>query len=243
MFNIPAAHFLTAALIASIFGLSGFMLSPLVVTKNTEVRIEPKTGLVVKGEPFTVSILVNAGEPTNVFKGLLTFDPAVLSVEAITYNTSIADLWAEEPWYSNGNGTIGFIGGSTKEGGFVGEGSLLTITFTTKAVGNTAVAMKEMVILKHDGLGTEVPLFAPIDALFAVSDEVLARETILTTSVPGPQLQIVNNLPDIDLNDDGVQSMADVSIFMVDVLAKNVRSDFNADGAVDLKDLSILTKQ
>ena len=43
-----------------------------------------------------------------------------------------------------------------------------------------------------------------------------------------------------DLNDDGAQTIADVSIFMRHLATQNFRSDFNNDGVVNLVDASIL---
>jgi hypothetical protein len=99
-----------------------------------------------------------------------------------------------------------------------------------------------MRILKHDGIGTEVPLPSTIDALFAVSNEELSKQTVLTKEVSGPVVTVVNQIVSIDLNNDGKQSLADTSIFMADLFSKNLRSDFNQDGVVNLKDLSILNQ-
>lgn len=231
-----------ASVIAGILGISGFLMAPLVVEKAISVRIEPQQGTVIEGDTFTIKIVVDSNTPINVFKGLLRFDDQKLAVESIDYNTSIADLWAEEPWYSNGDGTLNFIGGTTQSGGFTGEGSLVTVTFKAKATGEASIYMEEMQILAHDGLGTNLPITVPIDAVFAISTEQLELETKLATSVPGPILTVVSAAPDTDLNDDGKQSLADTSIFMSDLVTKNPRSDFNQDGAVNLKDLSILTQ-
>ncbi len=242
MFNLPAAQLLMASIIAGILGVSGFLMTPLVFEKAVSVKIEPEQGTVIAGETFTIKIIVDSGTPVNVFKGLLRFDDEKLEVKSIDYNTSIADLWAEEPWYSNGAGTINFTGGTTRTGGFTGTGSLVTVTFTAKSSGEAAIHMEEMQILAHDGLGTSVPVTVPIDAIFAISKEQLESETRLETSIPGPTLTVIPAPPQTDLNNDGKQSIADTSIFMTDLLKQNLRSDFNQDGRVDLKDLSILTK-
>jgi len=242
MFNLPAAQLLMASIIAGILGVSGFFMSPLVFEKATTVRIEPAQGTVIAGETFTIEIVVDSSTPVNVFKGLLRFDDEKLEVKSIDYNTSIADLWAEEPWYSNGVGTVNFTGGTTRTGGFTGTGSLVTVTFITKSTGQAAIHMEEMQILAHDGLGTSVPVTVPIDAIFAISKEQLDFETRLETSIPGPTVTVIPAPPQTDLNNDGKQSLADTSIFMTDFFSQNLRSDFNKDEKVDLKDLSILTK-
>lgn len=126
---------------------------------------------------------------------------------------------------------------------FLGEGTLLTVTFKTKQLGEASIKMNEAKILKHDGLGTEAPLEGPIDSLFTVLDQSSQTTILLDTSLPGPVISILPELPHTDLNGDGEQTIADVSIFMSHLVTQDNRSDFNQDGSVDLKDLSILTKQ
>lgn len=241
MFNFPLAQVLVASLIAGILGLTSFIIAPD-SDIEADMRLLPTAGVLKVDETIQVSVVVSAGVPVNVFKGLVRFNPNTLSVSKIDYNTSIADLWAEEPWYSNGDGTINFIGGTTRPGGFTGEGSLVTITFKATALGESRISMDEARILKHDGLGSEATLGQPIDAIFAVEESALTDNTVLATTVSGPLVSVVPETPDTDLNDDGKQSMVDVSIFMTDLVSQNSRSDFNADGTINLKDLSILNR-
>lgn len=240
MLNVPLVQLLTASVIAAVIGISGFFLGSAVISTPVNVTLEPKEGLLVVGETFTVRIIVEASLPVNVFKGLLTFNPEILTVTSIDYNTSIANLWAEEPWYSNGDGTINFIGGTTNPGGFVGKGSLITITFTAKNSGEAKITMTDMRVLQHDGLGTEAPLTSPIDALFAVAPTEIEKRTVFKNDFSGPVITIIPEVPNTDLNGDGANTMADISIFMTHLLSQDTRSDFNKDGSVDLKDLSIL---
>lgn len=242
MFNPSLAQFLVASVIASIIGISGFFLGTAIISAPVSVTIEPASGTRVIGETFVTTLTIDSSTPVNVFKGLLTFDPEKLEVKSIDYNTSIADLWAEEPWYSNGEGTINFTGGTTARGGFTGKGTLITVAFIAKNTGQAVLTLNEMQVLKHDGLGTEVPLSTPIDAIFAVEQEHLKKETLFDAPLAGPVVTVLQQKPNKDLNRDGKQSMADVSIFMADLISKNLRSDLNGDGTVNLEDLSILTE-
>lgn len=242
MFNVPAIQLLTASIIAGVLGVSGFLLSPLVTTPTVDVRIEPSEGAVIVGEVFVINIIVTSEIPVNAFQGLLSFDSSKLEITTIDYNTSIANLWAEEPWYSNGDGTLTFIGGTTAPGGFTGEGSLVTVTFKTKSLGEAQIALDEIKILQHDGLGTLVDTPNTIDALFAVAPEALETDTVLKKAIDGPTVTVVTSAPSIDLNGDGRRSIVDTSIFMTDIITQNLRSDFNQDAVVNLKDLSILNQ-
>ena len=240
MLNFPI-QLLVATAIAAVIGMSGLLINNTPIPE-AEVRLESNNQLVKIGDTFKVSIIVESTVPVNVFKGFISFNAGALQVAAIDYNTSIANLWAEEPWYSNGDGTINFTGGTTQSNGFLGTGTLITITFKAKQIGESRVAMDEIRILKHDGLGTEISVKKPIDTIFAIENERLAEQTLLNTALAGPVITIVTNVPLTDLNRDGKQNVADVSIFMTDFVSQNLRSDFNEDGIVTLKDLSILTR-
>ncbi|MCD5382094.1 MAG: hypothetical protein LR017_02125 [Candidatus Pacebacteria bacterium] len=134
----------TALIASAVVGFAtilGFVVLPTDTQPVTAIRMEPTTIRVQSDNTFEIRIVVNAGEPTNVFAGELFFDHTVLRVASIDYNTSIAELWAETPWYSNGDGTLNFTRGTTKRGGFEGEGDLMTIRFTSIAEGEGVITM------------------------------------------------------------------------------------------------------
>lgn len=236
--QIQIGRFIVAGILASIVGAGALMSS--LGEPTADMHVEPRSGTRTVGETFVVDVVVEAREPVNVFAGNLLFDPNILTVESIDYNTSIADLWAERPWYSNGDGTLNFIGGTTQPGGFVGNGSLISITFRTDAVGQAAISMEEVRILRHDGLGSDALVAEPIDAIFTVEDEELQQQIVVQKSAVGPEITVLPEPPSTDLNGDGKQSIADVSIFMGHLVSQDMRSDFNGDGTVNTADMSIL---
>lgn len=240
MFSSSIARLLAASVIAAIIGVTGTTISSNRTSDLTSVALLSSTNIVTEDDVFTVTVSVTAPEPVNVFDGLITFDPAKLQVDSISYNTSLADLWAEEPWYQNGAGTVGFIGGTTRTGGFTGTETLLTINFRATESGATAIALSEINILYHDGYGTDAPVAEPLDLVVTVRDPALTR-TITTNTVPKTS-DLVILPPDrsTDLNGDGEQTFVDVSIFMFNIAGNNPRYDFNNDGQVNTKDLSII---
>lgn len=228
-----------AGIIIAALSLVGFVVAPM-VSIQADMRIQPPSGQVLLGETFTVDIVVESQIPVNVFKGEVKFDPARLQVDSINYNTSIADLWAEVPWYENGEGTVNFAGGTTQKGGFSGAGSLIQITFRTIGTGDTSLYLEGARILEHNGLGTDLALEKPIDAIFAVEESVIASKTVANPPKTITELFVGTTPPSTDLNGDGKQSIADVSIFIRNMFGDDDRFDFNQDGKVDTKDLSIL---
>ena len=216
-------------------GLSGLTYDEAVM------RVEPSGGTISVGGTFTKHVIVESHVPTNVFRGEIHFDADQLVVEEISYNTSIADLWAESPWYSQGEGTISFIGGTTDPGGFVGSGVLLSVTYRSRAPGESTIHFADARILHHDGLGVEIEtVHTPIDTIVAAPEEDLAERTLFRQSFTGPTITSSQPERSFDLSGDGRHSLADLSIFMHHLLTQNLRSDFNGDGVVNLTDLSML---
>lgn len=235
---------LTASALLGVLAIAGFVFVPMGEPK-AEMRIEPAHSSAKAGDTIAVSVVVESLESVNVFGGTIYFDPSLLTVEKIDYNTSIADLWAIKPWYDNGAGTLNFGGGTTKPDGFTGVGSLITITFRTLKDGGGTLSIGDARILKHDGLGTDAQLKEPIDAILDVSeptdpDNILIHQTTGTTYSVGASTPPPPPPPSTDLNGDGKQGVADVSILLLHIGGSEARYDFNQDGRVDIKDLSRL---
>jgi len=237
--NIIPATLTASAIMGFLASLSFFMVAVSPVDPVAEVSLSPAAAVVNLGGTFTTDLILQADEPINAFTGYVYFDSTKLRVEKIDYNTSIADLWAEEPWYKNGDGTIHFAGGTTRQGGFVGSGTIISITFTSIDAGSADVNLDKIQVLRHDGLGTEAPLATPIDALFTITDAATPVEKVqpmTAVTVRDPQLTA-------DLNQDGTVSVTDLSIFFVHLTTGNRASDLNGDGRISTTDLSILISQ
>lgn len=205
---------------------------------TADMRIVPKEQVIRPNQRFEVSLVVESSLPVNVFSGQLSFNPDVLVVEQINYNTGVADLWAEEPWYSNGEGTVNFGGGTTQSGGFTGTEELLTITFRSLKEGEGIISLTEPQILRYDGLGTPSELVPPIDAIITINNDDALN--LVSRENSDIRFIIAEKIPSTDLNEDGQQTIADVSVFIIGMLTYDRRLDFNLDGKVDTRDLSII---
>lgn len=236
---VPQTTLMASAFVALISVL-GFIAAPFIYEPEATMYIEPNSGHAYVGDTFGVDVVVDSRIPVNVFKGEIAFDPSRVQVEAIDYNVSIADLWAEKPWYENGAGTINFAGGTTQKGGFIGSGSLIHVTFKTVGEAETILRLHDARILKHDGLGTDAVVGSAIDAIFNIEEKQLATQTVAEPKTTETLLVIGVEPPSTDLNNDGKQSATDMSIFVIHMFGNNPRYDFNQDGSVNTKDLSIL---
>lgn len=228
---LTASAFVGLVAVASLFGTNVPM---------AEMSIEPKEQLIATNDTFVIKVFVESVTPVNVFAGVVNFSHDVLAIESIDYNTSIANLWAETPWYSNGEGTLNFGGGTTKEGGFEGRGALIAITFKTLDEGEGVISLNDARILLHDGLGTYVTLNKPIDSIVTVENHETKNSSLVVPSDIVTTYKVVDELPSTDLNGDGKQSIADISIFMLHITSDDSRFDFNLDGEINIKDLNII---
>ncbi len=229
---------IAASVILSILAITGMYLLPT-ETEETAILLTSGTYVSAPGETFTVKIETTSDIPVNAFKGTITFNEGALAVESIDYNISLADLWAEAPWYENGAGTISFAGGTTRPGGFTGTDTLLTVTFTALNPGNGNLVLNDTLILMHDGKGTEAVLTNYIDTLFTVSANE-PEKIIVHEAKSAAEVVVLNTLPNPDLTNDGKVNTADLSIFLLLLPTNNPKGDFNGDGKVNTADLSIL---
>lgn len=229
-----------AVAILSLLSIGTAQFSNL-ATDEAAMHMEPEGGTAAVGGRFTKHVVVESSVSTNVFQGELHFDETMFTVEEISYNTSIANIWAESPWYSRGDGTVYFIGGTTDPGGFVGSGVLLSITFRANQAGRSSFRFAEAHIMHHDGLGTEIDtVHTPIDTIFTAPEEEIAERTLFRESLDGPRVSVIGADRSFDLTGDGRYTLADLSAFMRHLLTQNSRSDFNNDDIVNLTDLSML---
>ena len=212
----------------------------MVITEQAQILLEPDHAISIINKPFTINVSIKSDIPANAFSGLIEFNPEILQVTAIEYNTSIVDLWVTKPWHENGEGTINFAGGTTRDGGFTGHDSLLTITFTPITAGVGTVRITNAQILAHNGLGSELKIKPTADALFTDTSLDTQARIISSNIDKTSSFSIVNKTPDFDLNDDGTIGLLDISIFMPNLFSNNPIYDFNLDGKVNTTDFSML---
>lgn len=231
--NIIPATLAASAILGMIASASFLFFRDTQTAAVGNFSLTPSAAVVTTDNTVTVDLVVTTDTSVNAFGGTVLFDEDILAVEKIDYNTSIADLWAKAPWYEKGSGTISFGGGTTKPGGFIGQGTLLTITFKAMAPGKAAVSVQDIQILEHDGYGTPLTTDSEIDSIL----------TIVPTTISSAEKSIVivrSEAISSDVNGDGVVSLTDASIMFGYLTTGDSRGDLNGDGRVSLSDLSTL---
>jgi len=231
------AYLLSFRTILIALGILGGSLAASVVLTDTpqaSIYLVPDTSFVEVGDKVTIAVMVQSNMSVNAFTSELVFDPEFFQVTSISYNTSIANLWVEEPWYNRANNSVYFAGGTTITDGFIGTGELLRTTLHAKKAGNTAVILRNTRVLAHDGLGRDVSLKTPLDTLFSIDTTPFAaplEETGVST------IAVISDVPPLDANDDGVVDFKDIGTLLTALGSKKDKYDYNRDGTVNWSDV------
>lgn len=140
------------------FGLVSLILAGgIATTFAANIILSPSTITTKVGKTFSVDVLVsNNKDAINAASGLITFPSDVLSVASISKSGSFITLWAEEPSFSNTNGTVNFEGVALNPGFSGSSGKVVTITFKAKQAGNVNILVKSGSVLANDGNATNV---------------------------------------------------------------------------------------
>ncbi|MFC1720764.1 hypothetical protein ACFLY0_02335 [Patescibacteria group bacterium] len=105
---------------------------------------------------FYVDILVDTDEDyINAAQSVVSFPPNLLEVVSVDRVNSVFDFWVEEPVFSNEDGTVSFIGGTTR--GLEGEDlRIVRINFKTLNSGLAEIRISKPIVTANDGKGTNV---------------------------------------------------------------------------------------
>lgn len=206
-----------------LFGAPVILLvaSSLSFSRDTEnmCLVSDDTQFVQVGESVTMHVVASADEPINVLGGTVSLPTNLVEVDTITRDTSIINLWIEEPVLTEQGAAIRFSGGIVSKGGFTGTGDIFSFTLHTIATGTAEFTFAETHMLAHDGTGTEV-------------------------TCPGTTMHLVirdADAPSPDINSDKKLNFYDVGLMTIHLFSSyNPLYDLNHDGTVTMRDMGLL---
>lgn len=151
-----------AALIAVAGGFALLSFSPIPFTYAqaagaAQISLSPASGSYAVGQTFTVSVMLDSGGGVgvNAADGELSFDPTMLSVQSVSKDNSVFNLWTSNPSFSNTAGTVDYSGGSNTA--YAGSGGdIIDVTFKALAAGSASIKFNSATALAADGQGTNV---------------------------------------------------------------------------------------
>ena len=120
------------------------------------LSLSPPSGSYSVGDTINVRVVLSSsGQSANAVSGTIDFPRALLTLNSISKANSIVSLWAQEPSYSNTNGTASMEGVILN--GYTGQnGTIVTLSFKAKAVGNANIKFTSSSVLANDGQGTNI---------------------------------------------------------------------------------------
>lgn len=165
---------------AIFLGLAVAMLPSL--SSAAELNFSPATASNPVGKEFSIKVLVNPGvDSINAADGAISFDKDVLSVSSVSKDGSAFSLWTADPAFSNSAGTINFSGGTPTA--FSKSGTVVTIKFKGKKVGEGKVTFSSGSVLAADGKGTNVYSKGG-EATFTITEAVAAPPPAPAEDIP-----------------------------------------------------------
>ncbi len=198
---------------------------------------------IVLGGTTSVDIDINTRVPINALGATISFPKDSIEIISISKEKSFFDLWTEDTAISEDSGEIRFSGGTTKHGGMLGTGTILTLTVRAKNASSSVLDFKNIQVYPNNASGKAITTDAR-SITYAIEDTA-AHAAALVGSSGGIGGTLSSALPaggpNVDFNNDGVVNLIDLSILTVKLIAPyDPRFDVNADGAVNLGDISTL---
>lgn len=166
---------------------------------GAEVSFEEQAYTSRVGTQFVVTIHIDTqGETINAVEGAIEFSSDLFSLVEIRDANSILNFWVETPYLRNNNSI--FFSGITP-GGFEGDtGLLLTLVFSGLKSGNGNLSLHDLVVLRHDGLGTAVAV-TDSNVSVDISDTHPAAQTQLLEDTSPPEFFIPEIVHDSSIFD------------------------------------------
>lgn len=142
------------------------------------MNVDKETAIV--GDTLMVDVLINSeGQSINAAEATIEFPQNILKVTELSKEGSIFNFWLEEPAFSNDEGRISFIGGSSS--GFSGQSlQVLTIMFEVIGGGSGDVIFSDGAVAAADGSGTNV-----LNEIIGISFTIIPRSQVQPGVTPG----------------------------------------------------------
>lgn len=133
----------------------GFMVFPgLGLAATLSITLD-KTAISI-GDTFSATVRINSEDASvNAAQAVINFSKDKFQVVSIDKNSSVFNLWLQDPGFDNTAGQITFIGGSSS--GFVGKAlEALKINLKATGSGSANFTFSDAAITAADGSGTSL---------------------------------------------------------------------------------------
>lgn len=133
-----------------------FFLSPQ-DAHAARILLSPSSGSYGANEAFSIDVYLSSpDQSSNAVSGIISFPPAITQVASISKSGSIVNMWAQEPAFSNSEGTVSFEGVVFNPGFTGSSGKIFSIVFRGRQAGEAVLTFISGSVLANDGNGTEI---------------------------------------------------------------------------------------
>ncbi len=169
--------------IVRLLAVVGLLISGSHLAYAANLIISPSSVTTKVGKTFSVDVMVsNNIDAINAAAILLSFPTDALEVTSLSKSGSFISLWAEEPHFSNKEGTVSLEGVALNPGFDKATGKVISISFKAKQAGNVSLTLKSGQVLANDGNATDV--LKTLGSAFIYINDGAAPEVVKETTIP-----------------------------------------------------------
>ncbi|MSR76283.1 MAG: hypothetical protein EXS68_01675 [Candidatus Ryanbacteria bacterium] len=131
-------------------------LAPMaVLAENAQLFFTTNSSKASVGSVFPLVVrFTDQVESVNAISATLSFQPEFAEIVSISRNSSIINVWAQEPKFSNSSGTASFEGVILNPGFQGSSAMLVTLNVRPKKTGNLVFSITDNAVLANDGNAT-----------------------------------------------------------------------------------------
>ena len=135
--------------------LFSFFLGGQIAHAATTINFSPESGLYMIGDTVRVRVVIASDISVNAVSAKIKFSSDHLTLTSISKTGSVVSLWAQEPTFSNANGTAE-LDGVILNGYKGNSGTAATLVFKAKSIGLADLSFETGSVYANDGSGTDV---------------------------------------------------------------------------------------
>jgi hypothetical protein len=126
------------------------------IANAATINFRPDTASYSVGDNMSIRVYVATdAQSVNAISANVKYPSDLLTLSSISKSGSVINLWAQDPVYSNSEGTASFEGVILN--GYAGSsGTAVTLSFKAKKAGTATVKFTNASILANDGNGTDI---------------------------------------------------------------------------------------
>jgi len=129
---------------------------PVYNASAATIGFNPSSGSYSVGDTINIKVYVGTqSKSVNAISANISFSSDILTLSSISKTSSVINLWAQEPSFSNTDGIASFEGVILN--GYTGDaGNAVTLVFRAKKSGTASIRFNSASVLANDGNGTDV---------------------------------------------------------------------------------------